>query len=52
MPLFFAEANCTDNQFRCKNGRCIPKRWKCDGEPDCNDGSDENTEICRKSPAG
>ncbi|VVD04124.1 unnamed protein product [Leptidea sinapis] len=36
-------ANCTDGQHRC-NGRdekCIPWFWKCDGEKDCMDGSDE-----------
>ncbi|XP_037869964.1 low-density lipoprotein receptor-related protein 2 isoform X2 [Bombyx mori] len=35
--------NCTDGQHRC-NGRdekCIPWFWKCDGEKDCKDGSDE-----------
>ncbi|CAH0730104.1 unnamed protein product, partial [Brenthis ino] len=36
-------ANCTDGQHRC-NGhdeKCIPWFWKCDGEKDCKDGSDE-----------
>ncbi|KAI5632398.1 low-density lipoprotein receptor domain class A domain-containing protein [Phthorimaea operculella] len=36
-------ANCTNGQHRC-NGRdekCIPWFWKCDGEKDCMDGSDE-----------
>ena len=27
--------------FRCKNGRCIEARYKCDSENDCKDNSDE-----------
>lgn len=26
---------CEDNYFRCANGYCIPKMWRCDGHNDC-----------------
>ncbi|XP_035777513.1 low-density lipoprotein receptor-like isoform X5 [Anopheles albimanus] len=42
----YNETACADDKFRCKNGRCILKRWQCDGEKDCADGSDEDTEKC------
>ena len=32
---------CTHDEFRCNYGGCIPKRYRCDGEDDCDDGSDE-----------
>lgn len=40
---FFIPAfhSCSPNEFRCANGRCIFKSWKCDHENDCKDGSDE-----------
>lgn len=40
---------CDEVDFVCHNGQCVPKRWHCDGEPDCEDGSDESVEICRES---
>lgn len=43
--LFLIEggrAKCEESQFPCSNGRCIPLLWKCDGDEDCSDGSDES----------
>uniref|UniRef100_A0A158QWS6 EGF-like domain-containing protein n=1 Tax=Nippostrongylus brasiliensis TaxID=27835 RepID=A0A158QWS6_NIPBR len=36
----FYSAGCGTAQFSC-DGRCVPLKWKCDGETDCADGSDE-----------
>ncbi|XP_064481852.1 low-density lipoprotein receptor-related protein 1B-like isoform X2 [Ornithodoros turicata] len=38
---------CKKDQFRCvDNSECISLSWKCDGNEDCSDGSDERK--CRK----
>ncbi|XP_070148921.1 low-density lipoprotein receptor-related protein 2 [Polyergus mexicanus] len=48
-------ANCTAGQHRCgpPDEKCIPWYWRCDGEKDCKDGSDESTSCpprnCRPS---
>lgn len=36
------ETNCVGTMFRCKSdNKCVPEAWKCDGDDDCDDGSDE-----------
>ena len=36
-----APPDCQPYQFKCNNGMCISKRQRCDGQYDCQDGSDE-----------
>lgn len=37
---------CEASSFQCQNGHCIPQRWACDGDADCQDGSDEDPANC------
>ncbi|XP_044190180.1 low-density lipoprotein receptor-related protein 2-like isoform X6 [Thunnus albacares] len=32
---------CPHGQWQCDDGNCIPDIWRCDGDGDCLDGSDE-----------
>lgn len=33
--------HCRRGEFRCTSGMCINGAWKCDGDADCEDSSDE-----------
>ena len=50
LALFSAECygqnKCGSSMFDCNNGECIHAGYKCDGDNDCRDGSDETTEKC------
>ena len=37
----FNTAPCTEPSFKCVNGKILPVKYRCDGQPDCSDGSDE-----------
>ncbi|MPC17646.1 Low-density lipoprotein receptor 1 [Portunus trituberculatus] len=41
---------CRDHEFLCDGNRCLPKRWICDGDPDCEDGKDEK--FCSGTQTG
>lgn len=48
LSLCAAKKTCAPAEFACLNGQCVPGRWRCDGEPECPDGSDEAEETCSK----
>lgn len=40
-PIFSLDRQCGKGMFSCKNSLCIPETFRCDGQDDCIDGSDE-----------
>uniref|UniRef100_H3BGS9 Prolow-density lipoprotein receptor-related protein 1 n=1 Tax=Latimeria chalumnae TaxID=7897 RepID=H3BGS9_LATCH len=47
-PAYIPPPQCQPGEFACKNNRCIQERWKCDGDNDCLDNSDEAPELCHQ----
>jgi len=39
--MFFLIDSCDHDQFHCDNSECISSQYKCDGDNDCGDYSDE-----------
>lgn len=48
MYVYLVNNTCPQENFRCDDNRkCISKFWVCDGDNDCEDKTDENTELCK-----
>uniref|UniRef100_A0A182Y3Y1 Notch n=1 Tax=Anopheles stephensi TaxID=30069 RepID=A0A182Y3Y1_ANOST len=41
LPFMCKARACPQQSFHCSNGACINQAYKCDGNDDCGDGSDE-----------
>ena len=45
-------SSCTNEEYTCKDGSCIPRLQRCDRRPDCHDESDEQECQLVRRPAG
>ncbi|XP_071895522.1 uncharacterized protein [Anas platyrhynchos] len=43
---------CAESDFVCNSGQCVPNRWQCDGDPDCENGSDEIADLLYENMPG
>lgn len=41
LPFMCKSAACPQNSLHCSNGDCVNQAFKCDGNDDCGDGTDE-----------
>ena len=47
-PRAAPDMECDADKFSCDDSKCISMSWVCDGEPDCDDMSDESWKDCGK----
>ena len=45
MKCYFSERSCSEDSFSCVGGGCLPLSFTCDGNRNCEDGTDEPA-IC------
>lgn len=45
-PRFPNGTYCPPFLFECKTHVCVQPQWKCDGDNDCGDNSDEELHLC------
>lgn len=50
LAVSVASENNDDGLWTCKDGLIIESSWKCDGQNDCDDKSDEDPSICPPKP--
>lgn len=41
LGIVFVVSECPAGMFRCNDGLCLDNKRRCDGRPQCSDGSDE-----------
>lgn len=42
------QSSCQSDEFLCGNGKCLPRSWRCNGQDECGDATDERS--CRPPP--